>query len=146
MLVNKREALSVTDLNLYIKDIIAVDDILGDVLVKGEISNFKGSFIGTYVYVAQRQRFGFACGYVPLCGGKADLSRRKTVQRLLHTDELRFMSVTVSISFISTKCSPRDRVIYMPLLRCLNKSLRKRGCLTLHTRKDCRNIQSASVW
>ncbi len=46
MLVNKREALSVTDLNLYIKDIIAVDDILGDVLVKGEISNFKAHSSG----------------------------------------------------------------------------------------------------
>lgn len=45
-MVNKREALSVTDLNLYIKDIIAVDDILGDVLVKGEISNFKAHSSG----------------------------------------------------------------------------------------------------
>lgn len=45
-MVNKREALSVTDLNLYIKDIIAADDILGDVLVKGEISNFKAHSSG----------------------------------------------------------------------------------------------------
>lgn len=45
-LINKREALSVSDLNLYIKDIIAADNILGDVLVKGEISNFKAHSSG----------------------------------------------------------------------------------------------------
>ena len=55
LLVNKREALSVTDLNLYIKDIIAVDDILGDVLVKGEISNFKAHSSG-HMYMSLRRQ------------------------------------------------------------------------------------------
>lgn len=40
-MVNERKALSVTQINLYIKEVISRDDILSDVLVKGELSNFK---------------------------------------------------------------------------------------------------------
>ena len=41
----KYDAISVTDLNKYIKDKIANDEALNNVLVKGEISNFKNQFI-----------------------------------------------------------------------------------------------------
>ena len=42
----KYDAISVTDLNKYIKDKIANDEALNNVLVKGEISNFKNHYTG----------------------------------------------------------------------------------------------------
>ena len=42
----ERQALSVTQINLYIKEIMNRDDILTDVLVKGELSNFKAHSSG----------------------------------------------------------------------------------------------------
>lgn len=40
------EAITVTDLNKYIKDKVAGDEYLNNVLVKGEISNFKHHYTG----------------------------------------------------------------------------------------------------
>lgn len=40
------EPISVTDLNKYIKDKVATDEYLNNVLVKGEISNFKHHYTG----------------------------------------------------------------------------------------------------
>jgi len=42
----KYEAITVTDLNKYIKDKVAGDEYLNNVLVKGEISNFKHHYTG----------------------------------------------------------------------------------------------------
>ncbi len=42
----KYEAISVSDLNKYIKDKVAGDEYLNNVLVKGEISNFKNHYTG----------------------------------------------------------------------------------------------------
>ena len=42
----KYKALSVTELNKYIKDKIATDELLNNVLIKGEISNFKHHYTG----------------------------------------------------------------------------------------------------
>ena len=40
------QAITVTDLNKYIKDKVAGDEYLNNVLVKGEISNFKNHYTG----------------------------------------------------------------------------------------------------
>ena len=40
------QAITVTDLNKYIKEKIAGDENLNNVLVKGEISNFKLHYTG----------------------------------------------------------------------------------------------------
>ena len=40
------KAISVTDLNYYIKNKIADDEYLNNVLIKGEISNFKHHYTG----------------------------------------------------------------------------------------------------
>ena len=42
----KYEAISVSELNKYIKEKIANDEILNNVLIKGEISNFKNHYTG----------------------------------------------------------------------------------------------------
>ena len=42
----KIEAISVTDLNRYIKEKVADDEYLKHVFVKGEISNFKRHYTG----------------------------------------------------------------------------------------------------
>lgn len=42
----KYEAITVTELNKYIKDKIANDEMLNNVLIKGEISNFKHHYTG----------------------------------------------------------------------------------------------------
>lgn len=53
----KREALSVTQVNLYIKEVIARDDVLCDVLVKGELSNFKAHSSG-HMYMSLKDESG----------------------------------------------------------------------------------------
>lgn len=45
-MIIERKSLSVTELNLYIKNVIACDDVLCDVQVSGEISNFKAHSSG----------------------------------------------------------------------------------------------------
>lgn len=42
----ERQAISVTQMNLYIKELMNRDDVLTDVLVKGELSNFKAHSSG----------------------------------------------------------------------------------------------------
>ena len=42
----KYEAITVTELNKYIKEKIASDEVLNNVLIKGEISNFKNHYTG----------------------------------------------------------------------------------------------------
>ena len=57
MSMKERQALSVTQVNLYIKDVIARDDILCDVLVKGELSNFKAHSSG-HMYMSLKDESG----------------------------------------------------------------------------------------
>lgn len=56
-MIKERQALTVTDLNLYIKEVIAHNDILSDVLVKGEISNFKAHSSG-HMYMSLKDGSG----------------------------------------------------------------------------------------
>lgn len=53
----ERQALTVTEVNLYIKQVIARDDILNNVLVKGEISNFKAHYSG-HMYMSLKDETG----------------------------------------------------------------------------------------
>lgn len=55
--MEERQALSVTQINLYIKEIIARNDILCDVLVKGELSNFKAHSSG-HMYMSLKDESG----------------------------------------------------------------------------------------
>ena len=56
-MVNERKALSVTQINLYIKEVISKDVILSDVLVKGELSNFKAHSSG-HMYMSLKDESG----------------------------------------------------------------------------------------
>ncbi len=53
----ERQALSVTQVNLYIKEIMNRDDVLTDVLVKGELSNFKAHSSG-HMYMSLKDETG----------------------------------------------------------------------------------------
>ncbi len=53
----ERQALSVTQVNLYIKEIMNRDDVLTDVLVKGELSNFKAHSSG-HLYMSLKDETG----------------------------------------------------------------------------------------
>ena len=55
--MDERKALSVTQVNLYIKEVISRDDILSDVLVKGELSNFKAHSSG-HMYMSLKDETG----------------------------------------------------------------------------------------
>ncbi len=55
--MDERQALSVTQVNLYIKDVISRDDALCDVLVKGELSNFKAHSSG-HMYMSLKDEGG----------------------------------------------------------------------------------------
>lgn len=53
----ERQALTVTQLNLYIKQVLSRDDILNNVLVKGELSNFKAHSSG-HMYMSLKDETG----------------------------------------------------------------------------------------
>lgn len=53
----ERQAITVTQMNLYIKELMNRDDILTDVLVKGEISNFKAHSSG-HMYLSLKDEGG----------------------------------------------------------------------------------------
>ena len=55
------EPISVTDLNLYIKDQIAGDEYLNNVLVKGEISNFKHHYTGHLYFTLKDEKSLIKC-------------------------------------------------------------------------------------
>ena len=55
--MQERQALSVTQVNLYIKEVMNRDDILTDVLVKGELSNFKAHSSG-HMYMSLKDETG----------------------------------------------------------------------------------------
>ncbi|MBR0427341.1 MAG: exodeoxyribonuclease VII large subunit [Clostridia bacterium] len=54
-------AVSVTDLNLYIKDKIAGDEALSAVVVKGEISNFKNHYTGHLYFTLKDDKSLIKC-------------------------------------------------------------------------------------
>lgn len=56
-MTEQRKALSVTQINLYIKDVISRDEVLSDVLVKGELSNFKAHSSG-HMYMSLKDESG----------------------------------------------------------------------------------------
>ncbi len=53
----ERQALTVTQVNLYIKQILSRDDILNNILVKGELSNFKAHSSG-HMYMSLKDETG----------------------------------------------------------------------------------------
>ena len=57
----KVEPISVTDLNKYIKDKIAGDEALANVLVKGEISNFKNHYTGHMYFTLKDENSLIKC-------------------------------------------------------------------------------------
>ena len=54
-------AVSVSELNLYIKDKIANDEALNAVVVKGEISNFKAHYTGHYYFTLKDEKSLIKC-------------------------------------------------------------------------------------
>ena len=57
----KYEPITVTALNQYIKEKIAQDEILNNVLVKGEISNFKNHYTGHYYFTLKDENSLIKC-------------------------------------------------------------------------------------
>ena len=57
----KYNAISVTDLNKYIKEKIATDELLTDILVKGEISNFKNHYTGHLYFTLKDENSLIKC-------------------------------------------------------------------------------------
>ena len=54
-------AVSVSDLNLYIKDKFAKDEALNAVVVKGEISNFKAHYTGHLYFTLKDDKSLIKC-------------------------------------------------------------------------------------
>lgn len=57
----KYDAISVTDLNRYIKDKISNDEALNNVIVKGEISNFKNHYTGHMYFTLKDENSLIKC-------------------------------------------------------------------------------------
>ena len=54
-------AVTVSDLNLYIKEKIASDEALNAVVVKGEISNFKAHYTGHFYFTLKDDKSLIKC-------------------------------------------------------------------------------------
>lgn len=54
-------AVTVSDLNLYIKEKIANDEALNAVVVKGEISNFKAHYTGHFYFTLKDDKSLIKC-------------------------------------------------------------------------------------
>ena len=54
-------AITVSDLNLYIKNKIDADEYLNNVLVKGEISNFKHHYTGHMYFTLKDEKSLIKC-------------------------------------------------------------------------------------
>ena len=57
----KYQAISVSELNLYIKEKISEDEMLANVLVKGEISNFKNHYTGHFYFTLKDENSLIKC-------------------------------------------------------------------------------------
>ena len=57
----KYNAITVTDLNKYIKEKIADDELLNNILVKGEISNFKNHYTGHLYFTLKDEKSLIKC-------------------------------------------------------------------------------------
>ena len=57
----KIEPISVTELNKYVKDKVAADEYLNNVLVKGEISNFKHHYTGHMYFTLKDENSLIKC-------------------------------------------------------------------------------------
>ena len=57
----KIEPISVTELNKYVKDKVAEDEFLNNVLVKGEISNFKHHYTGHMYFTLKDENSLIKC-------------------------------------------------------------------------------------
>ena len=55
--MNADKALSVTQLNKYIKMLIESDDVLNDVTLRGEISNFKLHSSGQMYFTLKDEKY-----------------------------------------------------------------------------------------
>lgn len=54
-------AITVTDLNAYIKDKIDNDEFLSEILIKGEISNFKNHYSGHMYFTLKDEKSLIKC-------------------------------------------------------------------------------------
>ena len=57
----KPQAMSVSDLNKYMKDKVAEDEFLNNVYVKGEISNFKHHYTGHMYFTLKDDKSLIKC-------------------------------------------------------------------------------------
>ena len=57
----KINPISVTELNKYVKDSIAQDEFLNNVLVKGEISNYKHHYTGHLYFTLKDEKSLIKC-------------------------------------------------------------------------------------
>ena len=57
----KYQAITVSELNTYIKEKIAEDEMLANILVKGEISNFKNHYTGHFYFTLKDENSLIKC-------------------------------------------------------------------------------------
>ena len=84
-------AISVTELNSYIKNKIADDEYLNNVLIKGEISNFKNHYTGHMYFTLKDENSLIKCVMF------------KTYAQKLGTDAARVRLFLIAIKYRATK-------------------------------------------
>ena len=57
----KMSALTVSELNRYVKDLVAKDVILSGLWVKGEVSNFKSHYSGHFYFTLKDEKSVLKC-------------------------------------------------------------------------------------
>ncbi len=155
--MTERQAITVTEMNLYIKELMNRDDILTDVLVKGELSNFKAHSSG-HMYMSLKDEGGVMravmfrgsaskLNFVPKNGMKVIAHGRITVyerdgQYQLYIDSMQQEGIGdlyVAFEELKTKLS-REGLFDPAHKKPLPKYPRKVGVITAPTGAAIRDI------
>ena len=116
----KYNPISVSELNGYIKNKIASDEVLANVLVKGEISNFKHHYTGHMYFTL-----------------KDDKSLIKCIMFKTYTANLNFIPKDgMSVMVLGTVSVFERDGVYQ--IYC--KAIQEDGMGSLYTRRWCRSI------
>ena len=122
-----KEAISVSQLNRYIKELVSDDMVLNNVLVKGEISNLRESK-GNYYFVLKDATSSISCiVFVNFSGANVDVNLLQDGQEFLIEGKVAVYEKSGSYSIYVSKVTSIGLGDYFVKLEALKKKLMELG-------------------
>ena len=136
-----KEALTVSQLNRYIKELVAEDTILSRVLVKGEISGLKESR-GNYYFTLKDELSSIQCiVFTNYSGSTVDISSLNDGVETLIEGKVAVYEKSGSYAIYVTKATNIGLGEYFIKLEELKKELKEKECLIVHIKKTFQSMQ-----